>query len=169
MDLLIINIVFIIFIAGIFIWARAKVRKVRREVNVLTAEAHELCMSGRSDDALQRLYKALQYIVGIGRGTTEWTPRGICARMNDQGWNLVAEIEKIQKDLGFSYDWSEFKQIVNDFQQFSKDKKLVSRYGLPKKAGQEIYTSMRKKLAICLDSMPGVDVHITSHVKMGPV
>jgi len=146
--------VFIVFMVGISIWARGKVKKTRAKIEALKAEAKTLSTSGNSAKGIAVLYEALGYIVGVGPGTTEWTAKGICKRMDDQGWDLISEIQRMQQDLGLSCDWAEFKQVINDFQQFSLDKKLVNNHGLPKRAGKDIYVAMRRKLEECLKSFP---------------
>ena len=89
----------------------------------------------------------------VANGTTKWTAKGLYERMEEQGWNLVSEIENLHKEMKISYDWSDFRQLIDDFKQFSQDKKLVDRYGLPKNAGKDIELVMRAKLRNCLAEM----------------
>lgn len=148
--------VFVVFMVGVSIWSRAKIKKTQEQVASLLSEARTFRSAGKPAEGLECLYRALRYAVGIGSGTTEWTAKGLCRRMDERGWSLVSEIEGFQREFGLTYDWSEFKQTIKDFQQFSLDKKLVDRYGLPKRAGKDIYAAMKAKLGKCMDSMPKI-------------
>ena len=148
------TIAFVIFMIVIRVWARSKTRKEKETVAAMTAQAAALRSAGNLREALEQLYGALRHVVGIGPGTTEWTSRGLCLRMEEQGREVVSAIRECHKAGGVSYDWNQFEQVIADFGQFSRDGKLVNRYGLPKRAGKGIYRAMRARLAGCLDAMP---------------
>jgi hypothetical protein len=148
--------VFAIVFVTVAIWSRAKIRKTKAFVGNALVQGELSENAGNPREALDLYKDALRFVLGVGPGTTEWTAKGLVERMEQEGWTVVSRMESLYEKHQVPFDLAELKLLVRGFEEFSKDKKLVDQYGLPRKAGKEIHKGLTEKLHAWVENLPGI-------------
>lgn len=114
--------VIIIIIASIVSYNMIKKQKGVFSQLMSSGEAEE---QKGNDSAAIIIYKhALAVILGLEKGSTELTAKGVGLLMEQDGKKAVEKINNLYNKNGIQYSWDELNALVAEFAKMSSNKEL---------------------------------------------
>ncbi len=112
-----------------------------------------------NDQAAIVLYKhALAIILGLEKGSTKLTVKGVGLLMEEDGKKAIERIDGLYNKNEIQHSWDELNALVAEFENMSSNKELVDKYGIPKGAGKELFMLLSEKLRRCINSLPEINM-----------
>ncbi len=120
-------------------------KKADYRINNFIKKGDYYFSQGSYPNALKMYKSGLAIVLGM-EGETVWVSKSLVIFMNNFGWNILKKIDAIYKQQGQNINFMEWKELINDFHDFSLNRKYINKYGDAKGKGKDIFQAMRIKL-----------------------